>query len=93
MSGVLNCDAAGCGHVEQVGEILEAHIGMPCPKCGADLLTRSDYDHWVANIAPMVRLLEDAGLLRFGDTPGEGEARVSFAYHDGKTTIVSDGAA
>lgn len=90
MSEVLNCDAAGCGHVEQVEGINEADIGRPCPKCGANLLTREDFDYWVQNVAPMVDILEGLGLLRRGDEAGEGEARVSFGYHDGKTTIVSN---
>lgn len=88
MSAVLNCDAAGCGHVEPVEAIIEADIGRLCPKCGANLLTRADFDYWAANIEPVFRILSEAGLLREveGDEPS---ALVSFGYHDGKTTIVS----
>ncbi|OHC93921.1 MAG: hypothetical protein A3H25_02870 [Sphingomonadales bacterium RIFCSPLOWO2_12_FULL_63_15] len=90
MSAVLNCDAAGCGHVEPVESIIEADIGRPCPKCGANLLTRADFDYWAANIEPMFRMLSDAGLLReAGEGSSEPSALVSFGYHDGKTTIVS----
>lgn len=89
MSSVLSCDAAGCGHVEPVEAILEADIGRLCPKCGANLLTREDFDYWAAHIEPMVRALEDLGLVRDGQPDG-GEASLFFGHHAGKTTIIRD---
>lgn len=38
----LKCDAEGCDHQERA-QISREHIGRPCPKCGANLLTEEDY--------------------------------------------------
>lgn len=47
----LKCDAAGCGHVETFDGPAENHIDKPCPRCGASLLTREDYEAMVRAMA------------------------------------------
>lgn len=46
-SEYLKCDASGCDHVENVDCISQNLVGKACPKCGANLLTQDDYDHYV----------------------------------------------
>jgi hypothetical protein len=42
----LKCDAPGCDHIESHGVLVAEMIDKPCPKCGANLLTREDYDNF-----------------------------------------------
>lgn len=88
MSSYLKCDAEGCDHVEEVDEITEDHIGKPCPKCGASLLTEEDYHRFNVMKAGM-RMLGRLGLVRKpdGDNPAEGEVIIKTHHHAGKTTI------
>lgn len=86
MMEVLNCDAPGCGHVEPVREITEAMVGMPCPKCGADLLTMEDWRGWQAHRA----VLQAAEAL--SKQIGEGDGMMlSLRYHNGAVRIEADG--
>jgi len=43
----LTCDAANCGFIFETPERdvanLHKYIGTPCPKCGANLLTKEDH--------------------------------------------------
>lgn len=41
--GKLHCDACGYNLPER-SAFTPALIGTPCPKCGADMLTRRDYE-------------------------------------------------
>ena len=87
----LNCDAPGCGHVEQVSEITEAHVGMACPVCGANLLTREDWEGWQPIRAAMraaEALSARLGLDQAGVCGEAVETRVRL--HGGKTTIEID---
>lgn len=90
MSAFLQCDAAGCDHREDVEEIVEAQVGMPCPKCGASLLTREDFDVYVARFKPMLDMMKVLGLA-VDPEPGTDAQRVSVHYHDGVTTIREQG--
>jgi hypothetical protein len=42
----IKCDSPGCGFVENdtesLSEIIAQYMNMPCPKCGANLLTEAD---------------------------------------------------
>jgi hypothetical protein len=38
----LKCDTPTCDHFE-MSQIVAANVGKPCPKCGANLLTREDF--------------------------------------------------
>lgn len=40
--GRLKCDT--CGHTGEEVELTEALVDTPCPKCGANMLTRGDYE-------------------------------------------------
>jgi hypothetical protein len=82
MSEFLRCDAAGCDHRENVETITESMIGKACPKCGANLLTASDYAAYAAHFRPAMELLEQLGIAR---PAAEGTVgAVSINYHDGE---------
>lgn len=89
MAEFLKCDAAGCDHVEDVAAITEDMIDRPCPKCGASLLTRDDWDMWVSVFQPAIRAMKDEGLLQPWDpsTPRENMFKVN--YHDGQVMVTS----
>ena len=44
--GGIKCDNPECGWADKTMELGEDHIGMPCPKCGQNLLTQEDYDNF-----------------------------------------------
>lgn len=62
------------------------HIGFPCPLCGADMLTESDYKvgrriQWVMRFLRFLGFMRpDTGELR------SGEERVRWHYHNGRFT-------
>jgi hypothetical protein len=85
MSEHLKCDAAGCDHVEIVGTITEDMIGKPCPKCGANLLTKEDWDVWVALVRPSIKLAHDLGLSGSAE-PGDPRA-IRVGFHDGNLSM------
>ena len=58
----LICDEANCDHAEPIDDLTEDLIGKECPKCGANLLTREDYEAGM-KIFAVKRLMEAAGLL------------------------------
>lgn len=79
---VLNCDNAGCGHVEQVGTITEVMVGTPCPKCGSDLLTEKDWNAWKV----YRQMMEFAREISPPDD-GAGMVNMGVGLHNGKVTI------
>lgn len=85
-AGALKCDA--CDYRETVArELTEDLIGEPCPECGANLLTREDFDHAHAVFAAL-QPLETMGLLKLapvGQRFGEGALRIGV--HSGTVTI------
>lgn len=86
MSEVLNCDAAGCDHVEPVGRITQDMVDMPCPVCGANLLTKADWIAW----QPYSALLSAVSSLPKSDDGAETEFRVGL---HGATTKIEFGPA
>lgn len=85
----LHCDA--CHHeVTLDGWMGKQHIGLPCPLCGADMLTESDYKvgrrvQWV------IRVLRFLGLVRpAASKPRPGDQRVRLHYHNGRFTYSQD---
>lgn len=85
MSEFLKCDAADCDHMEVVETITADMVGKPCPKCGANLLTQNDWDHYEAVFRPYVAALTSAGLIQ-GAKPGDaGVMRIGF--HEGEYTV------
>lgn len=93
MSEFLKCDTPGCDYREEVPEITETMIGKPCPKCGANLLTRADWDIYV-KMKCLFDILEKSGLARkaeAGEPVKPGEVRISVNPHDGDINIkISD---
>lgn len=79
----LKCDAVGCDHVEEIEALTEDLIGKPCPKCGADLLTREDYTQGAALEAMMNALLKGIPAVK----PGPGIVQVNVGVHDGEFTM------
>ena len=88
MQEVLNCDNPDCGHVEHVGEIREAHVDMPCPVCGENLLTREDWIGWKPYQAVMKASEELA--RKAGGQGGGAPTEMRVGLHDGRTTITID---
>jgi len=85
MSEFLKCDATGCDHLETVESITGDMVGKPCPKCGANLLTQNDWDHYERVFRPYVDTLTELGLIQ-GAKPGDaGVMRVGF--HEGEYTF------
>lgn len=95
MSLYLKCDAEGCDHIETVKELTEAQIDTPCPKCGANLLTREDYEQ-SASVMNLMNAMEKAGLCvalpddyKVGDPPPEGATLINVRHHKGETVITT----
>lgn len=68
---------------------MEEDIGRPCPKCGANLLTREDFEA-AKPFAEMMRAFEAAGLVKpvsLGDPVPEGDAVISINHHAGDINI------
>ena len=87
MSEYLTCDVPGCDHTETVPVITEELVGKPCPKCGADLLTQPDYDHWVRAVRPGIAAMVDLGIVAIGSPHSPPEQRIRVNYHDGELRI------
>ena len=79
----LKCDADDCSHVEVVGIITAEMVDMPCPKCGANLLTSEDWESWQG-----MRLLFDAVKDVMPDSEdGEPKVAMRVGLHGKKTSI------
>jgi hypothetical protein len=70
--GNIKCDTSGCGYAEPVNFTkLNTYVDMPCPRCGAPLLTEADYkatlklNEFMCN--PLVRWFNEFGKV-FGMT-------------------------
>ncbi len=87
MSEFLKCDAPGCDHVEDIDRITADDIGRPCPKCGADLLSQSDYDAYAAVFRPAMQAMIDAGLAEWATKADPPEQRISVHFHDGELRV------
>lgn len=78
----VKCDA--CGHTEPHHELTEALIGIRCPDCGADMMTRQDYEDGI-RMFETIKMLESLGLAKLVDAPTENS--VSINPHAGSVTI------
>ena len=83
----LKCDAKGCDHMEDVEAITADMVGKPCPKCGANLLTESDWTVYSVVVQPAMQAMVDAGLARLAPRGTPDEQKIRVGYHDGETTI------
>lgn len=92
-AGELKCDAPTCDYVAPAGlYVFGAHlIGTPCPKCGASLLTKQDYDIMTkikAGVDFINRLGAKLGLgTEEPPTKGDGTCSVSVSPVNGKIEI------
>lgn len=82
MAEVLNCDADGCGHVEDVGTITADMVDMPCPVCGANLLTKEDWVAW----QPYSAVLSSVQEIVDPEATGE-KVVLRVGLHGPKTSI------
>lgn len=84
MFNQLICDAAACDHREDVEALTEDLIGKACPKCGADLLTREDFEAG-KRMQAMIDLLKAAGIAK--DASEEGGTLMTVNPHAGGLNI------
>lgn len=83
---VLKCDADGCGYEETIDEIKASYIGMPCPKCGANLLTEDDYNNSLKLLAIAGAINEIFGPVKTDNSNTTGSI-ISFNPHGDTVTI------
>jgi uncharacterized C2H2 Zn-finger protein len=84
-AGQLHCDA--CGH-DMPGPVAFTSdlIGTPCPKCGADMLTRKDYDHALLTFSAFDWLNKWFGWLG-AEQPKPGMKTSKIKIHDGEIDL------
>ena len=87
MSEFLKCDNEACGIRHVVGTITEAMIGMPCPECGSDLLTKADWDFHLAAVRPGLAVMIALGLGEPADEDTPEEMRMTVQSHNGELRI------
>lgn len=78
----LKCDAEGCDHVEYMDRITQEHVDKPCPKCGANLLTQADHDHF-----EMIQNLMAVVQATIPETGEEDKIPLDINVHDGKVRM------
>lgn len=81
-SEYLKCDANGCDHVENIDCISQDLVGKTCPKCGANLLTQEDYNHYV-QLRGLLTLLN---TMAPEQVDGQ-KVELSIGVHDGEFTM------
>lgn len=86
MSEYLKCDVEGCGHIEHLDAITEAHVGSKCPSCGANLLTHEDWVAW----RPIQAIMKAAAALSAKMPDEEGDVQFNVSVHGSRTTIEID---
>lgn len=87
--GALHCDNPRCGYDLPLGEQRWGPhlIGMPCPKCDSNMLTRRDFEGGEQLLRVAAFLNKWFGWL--GKDPKknpEAFRRVALHHHNGKTT-------
>lgn len=82
----LQCDTKGCDHIEKTPDYGPQYIGMPCPKCGANLLTQEDFDAAQPMYAA-IEILKKMGLVGGEIEQGKEYTALSLGHHNGKTKI------
>lgn len=86
----LTCDRAGCDHRETVPGITADLIGKPCPKCGDNLLTKEDFDHWERVVEPQMvalRIIEAAAIKAGLVDENDPLVQFNLHHHDGVQTL------
>lgn len=83
----LKCDAEGCDHKESVSEITADLIGKPCPKCGANLLTKDDFESG-QNLVEVINAFNKIfGPVDVPEDAAKDALKVSLNPHNGGITI------
>lgn len=86
--GRLHCDAPGCGYIAPEASPWGPElVGTPCPACGANLLTASDY----ARVQRSLRFIDKINRI-FGPLFGRREMppdalHMSIRMHGNQTDI------
>lgn len=89
MLNYLKCDEPGCDHREFIGDLTRDLIGKPCPKCGANLLTKSDYKLG-RRVGFMLKVMRFFGMVKEANPDGSipaGYESVDINPHNNKVTI------
>lgn len=86
MMEFLKCDAPGCDHRENVDKITAQMIGKECPKCGANLLSKHDWEVYV-KLSASLNALEAMGVKVLADADTPPEMVATFNYHEGNLNI------
>lgn len=89
--GRLRCDAPGCGYVTpDTKPFAKEMIGLPCPKCGASLLTERDYNAAERLLSVVDTINMIFGPI-FGRVPSAKNAKefetVKVGHHHGRWDI------
>jgi hypothetical protein len=87
MSQFLKCDADGCEYIEGVPDITAEMIGLPCPTCGANLLTAEDFEFYSTVLRPGMEMMHALGLSRPATADDPDSLKVRFQGHKGEARI------
>lgn len=82
------CDNPACDYTVDTDDI-ESFLDVPCPKCGENLLTKKDLDHFKGMLKFIDRINFWFGWLAWFGTTKDPKV-VSYHHHDGKTTIIDE---
>lgn len=85
MKGRFQCDACGYLAPERV-ELTEALIDTPCPKCGANMLTREQYDLSIATSEAIRAFFKSLGI-EVNDEPAPGSKAIRINPVRGTVTM------
>lgn len=80
----LKCDEPNCNVEIDCPDYGPQYIDTPCPECGANLLTKEDFDD-AEPMRLMFAILEKAGLTK--DSAAKDAVEVRFNQHNGKTAL------
>jgi predicted RNA-binding Zn-ribbon protein involved in translation (DUF1610 family) len=85
-AGRLHCDE--CGYDLECKQPFTANlIGTPCPECGANMLTRQDYERTIKMFAAVDWINRWFGWLFGTETPPKDALKVWVKNHNGETII------
>lgn len=85
--GTLKCDAVGCSYRDaEPLPFTEDLIGRPCPVCGANMLTRADFEDAQKLLTAIGTVNRAFGHLGTENSDADHTA-VRFGVHEGEFTI------
>ena len=91
---LVQCDTPGCGYTipnptKDPCEDTKQYINMPCPKCGANLLTQKDYDDAMKFLRGIMWLNKWFGWLSYL-SPKNKKKEMHVHVHDGEVNITQN---